>query len=166
MNGLTPALADNLVPLPARIACLDGVRYLGAASFEEEGVELLGLSCLIPAGFPSPALEYAEERLDIGRRLVRNPATTFFARADGDSMNRAGILSNAILIVERGVDARDGDIVIAEVSGEFTVKRLRRRGGRLRLEPESDDPRYRAIEPGEGEAVTIWGVVKSVVNEF
>ena len=55
MNGLTPALADNLVPLPARIACLDGVRYLGAASFEEDGVELLGLSCLIPAGFPSPA---------------------------------------------------------------------------------------------------------------
>jgi DNA polymerase V len=149
-------------------ASADRVQLLGRADEVLAGVELPMLTCVVPCGFPSPAEDHADERLDIVRRLVRNPASTFFARADpsSTSMVRAGILPNAILIVDRSLHAQHGDIVLAVVSGEFTCKRLYVRDSRLRLVPESDDPRYRAIEPGEGEDVSIWGVVTSAVNEY
>jgi DNA polymerase V len=81
-------------------------------------------------------------------------------------MVRAGILSGAILVVDRSLHAQHGDIVLAAVSGEFTCKRLYVRDSRFRLVPESEDARYRPIEPGDGEDVSIWGVVTAAVNEF
>ena len=145
---------------------LDRVDLVGKADEPAGSFELPILTNLVPCGFPSPAEDHADERLDIVRRLVPRPASTYFARAQGDSMVGAGILSGAILVVDRSLLAQHGDIVLAAVSGEFTCKRLYVRNGRFRLVPETEDDRYRAIEPGEGEDVSIWGVVTAAVNEF
>ncbi|QZN96715.1 translesion error-prone DNA polymerase V autoproteolytic subunit [Symbiopectobacterium purcellii] len=79
---------------------------------------------LCPAGFPSPAQDYIERQLDLNEYCILHPAATFFVRATGDSMAEAGILSGDLLIVDKALMPSHGDIVIAAVEGEFTVKRL------------------------------------------
>lgn len=116
----------------------------------------------VQAGFPSPADDYSEQSLDFNEFLVANPAATFVVRAKGDSMVDAGIESGDHLVVDKSVEAEDGDIVIAEVDGQFMVKRYRNQNGRLRLVTEN--PQHRPVELREGNEVTIWGVVKHVIH--
>lgn len=120
--------------------------------------------CPVQAGFPSPAEDYVERKLDLHEHLVRNPAATFFLRARGDSMIRAGIHDGDLLIVDRSVTAGQGKIVIAAVEGELTVKRLIRKGGRVLLAPENPD--YPAIDITEREYVHIWGVVVYAIHKL
>ena len=96
----------------------------------------------VAAGFPSPAEQYAEMPLDLNELLVRNPPATYFVRASGDSMTGAGIRSGDILVVDRSLDAADGSIVIANVDGEFTVKRLRMNGHSRAAGLYDDGTRY------------------------
>ena len=117
----------------------------------------------VPAGFPSPADDYLEEELDLGEYLVRNPAATFFIRVTGRSMTGAGIYPNDILIVDRSLDARHGDVIIAVLNTEFTVKRLYHRAGTLRLVP--DNPDYEPILIREGDQFQVWGVVAHVIHK-
>ncbi|MFW6276789.1 MAG: LexA family protein, partial [Bacteroidota bacterium] len=98
----------------------------------------------VSAGFPSPADDYMEGRLDLNDFLVKNPAATFFVRVTGDSMINAGIHSGDILVVDRALDPKDGNIVIAVINGELTVKRLSRLKNKLFLLPENRE--YRPIE--------------------
>lgn len=98
----------------------------------------------VPAGFPSPADDYAEGPLDLNRHLIRHPAATFFVRVKGDSMIGAGIFSGDLLIVDRAMNPTNGSIVIAVVNGDLTVKRLHRSKGGITLLPEN--PAYRPIE--------------------
>lgn len=77
-----------------------------------------------PAGFPSPAADYTEEELDLNAYCVRRPASTFFVRAIGDSMKEMGQHSGDLMIVDKAETPQQGDIVITETDGEFTVKRL------------------------------------------
>src|SRR4030042_2355696 len=111
----------------------------------------------VPAGFPSPAADYEEDKLDLNRHLVKNPAATFFVRVTGDSMIGAGIHHGDLLIVDRSLEPKDKDVVVAVVSGEFTVKRIRLKNRRIFLEPENSD--YFTQEITEEIEFEVWGVV-------
>lgn len=119
--------------------------------------------CPVTAGFPSPAEDYVERRLNLHEHLVRNPAATFFLRASGNSMTGAGIYDGDLLIVDRSVPATHGKVVIAALDGELTVKRLVRRGTQAFLAPEN--PEYPEINITEMEYVHVWGVVTYVVHQ-
>ena len=118
----------------------------------------------VSAGFPSPAEDYIEQRLDLNDLLVKNPAATFFVRVNGDSMRGAGINHDDILVVDRSLEPVSGRIVIALIEGEFTVKRLFRDANSCRLLAENPD--YPAIEVTEESACEIWGVVTGSIHRF
>jgi DNA polymerase V len=119
----------------------------------------------VRAGFPSPAADYMEARIDLNDELIENPPATFFLRVSGDSMTGAGIRDGAILIVDRALTAKDGDTVVAIVDGDLTVKRLRlgaRAGEGSWL--EAAHPAYPKIPLGGEDAV--WGVVTAAINRY
>jgi DNA polymerase V len=116
----------------------------------------------VPAGFPSPADDYVDQRLDLNEHLIDHPAATFFTRVSGHSMKDAGIHDGDLLIVDRALEPQDGRIVIAAVNGELTVKRLRIRKGRAWLMPENPD--YTPLAITEGLDCVIWGVVTQVIH--
>lgn len=116
----------------------------------------------IPAGFPSPAEDYVEDRLDLNELLVKRQEATYFLRVKGDSMVGAGIHPGDLIIVDRSVDPQDGHVVVAEVNGELTVKRLRWVSGLPELHPEN--PVYPVIRFKDGEELRIWGVVTNAVH--
>ena len=118
----------------------------------------------VKAGFPSPAEDYIEERLDLNEHLIQHPNATFFVRVSGESMLNAGIQDGDTLVVDKSLDARDGDIVIAALDGDFTVKRLVYRNACPWLIP--CNPEYADIELTEDMDTVIWGVVTSVVHKF
>lgn len=122
----------------------------------------------VQAGFPSPADDFIDKRLDLNEHLIQHPAATFFVRAVGESMLGAGIHDGDLLIVDRAVEAQAGRIVIAAVNGDLTVKRLERRGGRLLLVPANPD--YPPMDVTEamdsGEGFEVWGVVTCVIHKL
>lgn len=117
----------------------------------------------IPAGFPSPA-DDLHETFDIVSHIVKHPSATFFMRVTGDSMVGAGIFDGNLLVVDRCLEAESGDIVVAVVDGEFTVKRLRRCGATVELVPENS--RYRKVTLTEDMELEIWGVVTGTYKSF
>jgi DNA polymerase V len=117
----------------------------------------------VEAGFPSPADDHLDKALDLNELLVANQAATYFVRVAGDSMTGAGIHDGDLLVVDRSLEPGTGKIVIACVDGEFTVKRLLRKGGRPWLMPEN--PAYRPMEIKEERDISIWGVVTAVVRQ-
>jgi DNA polymerase V len=117
----------------------------------------------VAAGFPSPADDYLQKRLDLNEYCIRNQAATFFVQVEGDSMVGAGIYAGDILIVDRSLEHQAGDVVIAYLDGGFTVKRLQQAAGRWYLKPEN--ARHQAIELREGMEVIIWGVVTYVIHK-
>ena len=116
----------------------------------------------VSCGFPSPADDHCEEKLDLNDLLVRHPSATFFLRAQGDSMKNAGISSGDMLIVDRSISPKNGTIVVAVINSELTVKRLRTKGKRVFLTPENDD--YPEIELKRENQVHFWGVVSYVIH--
>jgi DNA polymerase V len=116
----------------------------------------------VPAGFPSPAEDYIESRLDLNRYLIKHPAATFFVRVTGDSMIGAGIHSGDILIVDRSLEPADKKVVIAVVDGNLTVKRIRLTDTAVFLVPENGE--YPPIRLDMGMNVEIWGVVTNVIH--
>lgn len=116
----------------------------------------------VPAGFPSPAQDYWAGDLDLGDHLIRDRAATYIVRASGHSMIGAGIHDGDELIVDRGVQASHGCIVVAILDGELTVKRLATSRGHIVLRAEN--PNYPHIEIPELSEMTIWGVVTWVLH--
>lgn len=116
----------------------------------------------ITAGFPSPAADYEEGKLDLNKHLVKNPAATFFVRVAGDSMLGAGIHDGDLLIVDRAKEPKNGSVIIAVLDGQLTVKRLRIRRGKYSLEPENDNYPVQPIT--EGMEFEVWGVVTNVIH--
>ena len=108
-------------------------------------------------GFPSPADDYLDRPLDFNELLIENAPATFAVRVAGDSMTGIGLFPGDIAVVNRARPVIDGSIVVALVDGEFTLKRFRRRAGRVWLHPEN--PAYPDIEITEGMAFEVWGVV-------
>jgi DNA polymerase V len=116
----------------------------------------------VPAGFPSPAADYEEGKLDLNRHLIRNPAATFFVRVTGDSMIKAGIHNGDLLVVDRSIEPGDKNVVIAVVNGELTVKRIRIRKNKLTLVAENDA--YQSQEINGQIEFEVWGVVTNVIH--
>ncbi len=117
----------------------------------------------VSAGFPGVVDEHMEDSLSLDHLLIKNPATTFFARVEGDSMINAGIFQDDILVIDRSQHAQDGDIVVALLDNEFTVKRLKTKG-KLRLQAEN--PAYSDILINGEHQLTIWGVVTGLARNF
>ena len=117
----------------------------------------------VTAGFPSPADDHIEGKLDLNTHLIKHPSATFFVKATGDSMIGAGIHEGDILVVDRSLEPRNGKVVIAAVDGQLTVKRLQKKGSKTFLVPENK--KFRSIELNENNDVKIWGVVTNVIHK-
>ena len=118
------------------------------------------------AGFPAPGDDQVERVLDINDLVVKNPASTFFVRVEGDSMEGAGIFSGDVLVVDRSRESKDGVIVVAAINGEMVVKRIIKTSSRSGLELVSENDEYAPIVVGEDEDCTVWGVVVGSVRTF
>lgn len=115
-----------------------------------------------PAGFPSPAEDLAVNRIDIGAILVKNPTATYYMCVKGNSMTDAGIDDGDHLIVDRSVTPRHNHIVIAEINGDVTVKRLFKKNGIIKLRAENVT--FPDIVPSAGQEWSIWGVVTYIIK--
>ncbi len=120
-------------------------------------------SSLISAGFPSPADDHLQNKLDLNAHLVKHPAATFFVRVQGESMRDANVHDGDILVVDKAEPATHNKIVIAVLNGEYVCKRLYKRGGVLRLLPEN--PAFKPIEITEDMDFEIWGVVTHILHQ-
>lgn len=116
------------------------------------------------AGFPSPAEDLGAKRIDLTQVLITHPQATYFLRASGHSMIDAGIFDNDILVVDRAIKPRNNHIVVAVVDGDFTVKQLYQRQGRIKL--KAANPTFPDIAPKDGQTIEIWGVVTSSIKQF
>lgn len=116
----------------------------------------------VAAGFPSPADDHIETKLNLNEHLVKHPAATFFVRVEGESMLGAGIYPNDILVVDRSLKPTNGKVIIAVVNGELTVKRLKIGKGTLSLLAENVN--YPSIQITEEMSFSIWGVVTNVIH--
>ena len=116
----------------------------------------------VSAGFPSPADDYVEGHLDLHELTNALAPSCYWMRAEGESMVGDGILSGDLLLVDRAIEAQNGDIVVASVDGELTVKRFMRLGGRTKL--LAANPNYPSIELHEGQELVVWGVVTYVLH--
>jgi DNA polymerase V len=120
--------------------------------------------CPVAAGFPSPADDFLEKRLDLNEYLVRNPPATFLVRVSGHSMKDAGIFDGDILVVDKSLQPVSGSTVVAILHGEFTVKTLKQRDGRTYLVPAN--AAYPVIEVTPEMDCEVWGVVASVIRKL
>lgn len=120
--------------------------------------------CRASCGFPSPADDYIETVIDLNQELIRHPFATFFVRASGDSMIDVGILPDATLIVDRMIETKSGDIVIARIGDELCVKELFiDDDGRVLLVPKNAN--YKPIIIDENMDFEIWGKVICSINK-
>ena len=117
----------------------------------------------IHAGFPSPATDYMTQAIDLNKELVKHPAATFYGRVVGDSMIDAGVDEGDILVIDRSLTAKDGDMSVCFVDGEFTLKYLRIKDGELTLVPAN--PNYPEIPITEGIQFRMWGVVTYIIKK-
>ena len=115
------------------------------------------LNFYVSAGFPSPADDYKEENIDLNEHLIKNPFSTFFIRVKGNSMINSGIQDQDLIVVDKSLIAKPGNIVIAIIDGKFTVKRLDKKNDEIYLRAENHN--YPDLELKNYNNVQIWGVV-------
>ena len=125
-----------------------------ALPYADEGVR---------AGFPSPAQDYMSENIDLNRELVRHPATTFYGRVKGNSMIDAGIEEGDLLVIDKSLEPQDGDMVVAFIDGDFTIKYVRQEKDCLWLVPANAD--YQPIRVTEENDFMVWGVVTYTIKK-
>jgi len=121
----------------------------------------------IRAGFPSPAQDYLHDSLDFNRDLIRNPEATFYGRVEGASMIEAGICDGDIAVIDRSVEAQNGDVVVAYINEEFTIKYLdltHRAEGYIELRPANS--RFRPIRIDADDEFEVWGVVVWTIRNW
>jgi DNA polymerase V len=115
----------------------------------------------VPTGFPSPALDYMEERIDLNEVLIKHPLATFLCESEGLSMINAFIPPKAKLIIDRSITPKNGDIVLASIHGEFTVKYLKKNEFKCWLCPANS--KFKDIEITEEMDMQVFGVVTSII---
>ncbi|HPR31456.1 MAG TPA: translesion error-prone DNA polymerase V autoproteolytic subunit [Prolixibacteraceae bacterium] len=111
----------------------------------------------ISAGFPSPADDYIEDRIDLNTELIKNPSSTFFGKVNGDSMIDAGIGNGDLIVIDKSIEPRNNSIVVCIIDGEFTVKRFRKTSDGCFLIPENK--KYPPIKVTTENDFRIWGTV-------
>jgi DNA polymerase V len=132
-----------------------------SGEFEQRGIPLF--SDHVPAGFPSPATDYCERKLDLNELCVKKPAATYFVRAQGESMIEAGIFPGDVIVVDRSLNAVHGDIVVASYNGELLLKKLETRP-ETRLVAMNKD--FDSIVIPEGSDLQIFGVATTVIHNL
>ena len=139
------------------------LKHLGQVTDSDKNLETPLFSEYVQVGWPSPADDYIEKSIDLHQLLIKAPAATYLVRASGDSMLNAGINNGAILIVDRSLEPKHGDIVIASVDGAYACKRLQ-------LVPKvgllSENIKYPPIFLKNGQELDIMGVVTAAINQF
>tara|TARA_B100000927_G_C16473356_1_gene472435 strand:- start:4027 stop:4479 length:453 start_codon:yes stop_codon:yes gene_type:complete len=118
----------------------------------------------VSAGFPSPAEDYMHSKLDLNDLLIDHPSATYYVRVNGDSMLGAGIHSGDLLVVDRSLEVVNSSIVVANINGEFTVKRIKKIKNKMFLQPENKN--YKPIEITEEMDFELFGVVAHVIHHF
>lgn len=118
----------------------------------------------ISAGFPSPADDFIELRIDLNKELIKHKDSTFFAKVKGDSMKNAGIFDGDLLIIDKSLEPQDGKIAICQIDGEFTVKRIKKENDVVWLIAENED--YKPIKVTEENELMIWGIVIHSIKTF
>lgn len=118
----------------------------------------------VQAGWPSPADDYVERSIDLNEELIDDEASTFFVRVSGSSMAEAGIHDGDILVVDRSIEPSDGDVVVAALDNELTLKRYEVRSGHPHLVPEAEG--YDPIPIRAGQELVVWGVARHAVHEL
>ena len=137
--------------------CMSGIK-LFKGEFKKK-LDLL-IAPQIKAGFPSPAEDYLHESLDFNRDLIRHPEATFYGRVSGDSMEDVNICDGDIAVIDRSIEPMNGDVVVAYINGEFTVKFLdlkHEKDGYIELRPANKD--YEPIRVVPDDSFEVWGVV-------
>ena len=139
------------------------LKHLGQIADSERNSETPLFSEYVQVGWPSPADDYIEKSIDLHQLLIKAPAATYLVRANGDSMLNAGINNGAILVVDRSLEPKHGNIVIASIDGAYACKRLQ-------LTPKvsllSENIKYPPIFLKNGEELDIMGVVTAAINQF
>ena len=118
----------------------------------------------VSAGFPSPAEEHTQSKIDLNNLLIENPSATYYVRVNGDSMLGAGILSGDLLIVDRSIEVTNNCIVVAHLDGEFTVKRIKKIKKKTFLQAENNN--YKPIEITKEMDFELFGVVAHAIHHF
>ena len=118
----------------------------------------------VSAGFPSPADDYLDTDLNLHKYLVKHPAATFFIIAKGHSMDQAGISDEDLLVVDKSLEPKNNDIVVASVNGEFTVKRYINNNNKVFLRAESSESSYTNIYITDEMDFEVWGVVTHTIH--
>tara|TARA_Y200000002_G_scaffold56914_1_gene42197 strand:+ start:5610 stop:6059 length:450 start_codon:yes stop_codon:yes gene_type:complete len=118
----------------------------------------------VPAGFPSPAEDFMDLDLNLQEYLVQHPSATFCVRVTGDSMQNAGIYSGDVMVVDRALEPQNNTIVLAILDGEFTVKRIQKKGQELYLKPENS--KFKPIQITEEMNFQVWGVVTHIIHKI
>lgn len=117
----------------------------------------------VSAGFPSPALDYEKERIDLNEIIIQNPEATYYAKVNGNSMKEIGIMDEDLLVVDKSIEPKDGKVAICFIDGEFTLKRIQYRGNELWLIPENKA--YSPIKVSDESDFRIWGIVTYVIKK-
>ena len=117
----------------------------------------------VAAGFPSPADDYVELKLDLNKYLIKHPSATFYVKVKGDSMKGGGINDSDILVVDRALEPKNNDIAVCVIDGEFTVKKLKKTKNELYLMPEN--PEFDPIKVSEYNDFQVWGIVAYIIHK-
>ncbi|WP_245652320.1 LexA family protein [Rufibacter tibetensis] len=128
-----------------------------------EGLELPLFASYISAGFPSPADDYLEDRIELNNYLIQNPTSTYMMKVKGNSMQDANIHEGDLLVIDKSLKPRDGLPVVCFLDGEFTVKTFRNINGKVYLEPAN--PAYAPIEITEEMDMRVWGVIVWILHK-
>jgi len=138
-------------------------KELSFYSMDEKVLDIPFYQSNVPAGFPSPAEDFMDLDLNLQEYLVQHPSATFCVRVTGDSMQNAGIFSGDVMVVDRALESKNNSIVLAVLDGEFTVKRIQKRAGKLYLKPENKN--FSPIEIIEEMNFQVWGVVTHIIHK-
>ena len=118
----------------------------------------------ISAGFPSPAQDFIESSIDLNKELIRNPNTTFYARINGDSMKDMGINSGDLVIIDKSLEPKNGNIAVCFIDGEFTMKEIKIEQNCCWLIPANKS--FKSVRVDKDNDFAIWGIVIHVIKSF
>lgn len=120
----------------------------------------------IHAGFPSPAQDYMSESIDLNKELIHNKETTFYAKVEGNSMMDAGIYNGDYVVIDKSLEANDGDYIAAYIDGEFTLKQLKRDAENNCVWLIPHNPAFEPIKVTEENNFMVWGVVTNIIRRL